>query len=204
LGASLDWLVRTNELSAVLPGVYTPPAIAAATATRIRAAAGGRRWSPDLVLTGPAAASVSFWPSVAVPVVTAAVTTRRLSCSGFAFSRRVIPVNLIEESNGLRYTSPALTALDLCELHDGNGIHRALRTRAATLEAMRGAMALTSKRLGNPVRRRRRRQDKTAPKFPDLLKRDFTAAAPNTRWVGDMSEIRPDPTAGAPSCIWRR
>jgi len=29
------------------------------------------------------------------------------------------------------------------------------------------------------------RQDKTAPKFPDLLKRDFTAAAINTRWVGD-------------------
>ena len=33
------------------------------------------------------------------------------------------------------------------------------------------------------------RQDKTAPKFPDLLKRDFTAAAPNLRWVGDMTEI---------------
>jgi len=33
------------------------------------------------------------------------------------------------------------------------------------------------------------RQDKTAPKFPDLLKRDFTAAAINTRWVGDITEI---------------
>jgi len=36
------------------------------------------------------------------------------------------------------------------------------------------------------------RQDKTAPKFPDLLKRDFTRSAPNCRWVGDMTEI---PTA---------
>jgi transposase InsO family protein len=36
------------------------------------------------------------------------------------------------------------------------------------------------------------RQDKTAPKFPDLLRRNFTASAPNTRWVGDMTEI---PTA---------
>jgi putative transposase len=36
------------------------------------------------------------------------------------------------------------------------------------------------------------RQDKTAPKFPDLLKRDFTASAPNSRWVGDMTGI---PTA---------
>jgi len=33
------------------------------------------------------------------------------------------------------------------------------------------------------------RQDKTAPKFPDLLKRDFTAATINTRWVGDITEI---------------
>jgi len=33
------------------------------------------------------------------------------------------------------------------------------------------------------------RQDKTAPKFPDLLNRDFTAAAINTRWVGDITEI---------------
>jgi putative transposase len=36
------------------------------------------------------------------------------------------------------------------------------------------------------------RQDRTAPKFPDLLKRDFTAQRPNARWVGDMTEI---PTA---------
>ncbi len=37
------------------------------------------------------------------------------------------------------------------------------------------------------------RQDKTAPKFPDLVKRDFTAPTPNVTWVGDMTEI---PTAG--------
>jgi putative transposase len=36
-------------------------------------------------------------------------------------------------------------------------------------------------------------QDKTAPKFPDLLRRDFTAAAPNTRWVGDITEIPTGP-----------
>jgi transposase InsO family protein len=37
------------------------------------------------------------------------------------------------------------------------------------------------------------RQDKTAPKFPDLVRRDFTAARVNTKWVGDITEI---PTAG--------
>lgn len=43
------------------------------------------------------------------------------------------------------------------------------------------------------------RQDKTAPKFPDLLERDFSACMPNTRWVGDITEI---PTLRA-NCIWR-
>jgi len=36
------------------------------------------------------------------------------------------------------------------------------------------------------------RQDKTAPKFADLVKRDFTADAPNRKWVGDMTEIPTD------------
>jgi transposase InsO family protein len=36
------------------------------------------------------------------------------------------------------------------------------------------------------------RQDKTAPKFPDLVKRNFAADAPNTKWVGDMTEIPTD------------
>src|SRR3954462_5681733 len=50
------------------------------------------------------------------------------------------------------------------------------------------------RRQGLVARRIRRRagltrQDKTAPKFPDLLKRDFTATGPNIRWVGDVTEI---------------
>jgi putative transposase len=36
------------------------------------------------------------------------------------------------------------------------------------------------------------RQDKKAPKFPDLLKRDFTAPGPNLKWCGDITEIPTD------------
>ena len=36
------------------------------------------------------------------------------------------------------------------------------------------------------------KQDKTAPKFPDLVKRDFTAPEPNMKWCGDMTEIPTD------------
>lgn len=58
-------------------------------------------------------------------------------------------------------------------------------------------VADSMRRQGLIARQIRRRggltkQDKTAPKFGDLLKRDFTAQRPNARWVGDMTEI---PTA---------
>ena len=58
-------------------------------------------------------------------------------------------------------------------------------------------VADSMRRQGLVARRIRRRngltrQDKTAPTFPDLLTRNFTATAPNLRWVGDMTEI---PTA---------
>src|SRR4051794_23352983 len=42
------------------------------------------------------------------------------------------------------------------------------------------------------------RQDKTAPKFPDLLRRDFTAQRPNAKWVGDMTEIPTGPHGRGP------
>jgi putative transposase len=33
------------------------------------------------------------------------------------------------------------------------------------------------------------RQDRAAPKFPDLVNRDFSALAPNVKWCGDITEI---------------
>ena len=47
---------------------------------------------------------------------------------------------------------------------------------------------------GRKPKRRRglTRQDKSAPKFPDLVHRDFTAPAPNVKWCGDMTEIPTD------------
>jgi putative transposase len=50
--------------------------------------------------------------------------------------------------------------------------------------ARQGLVARSKKRRKNLTR-----PDKKARPFPDLLKRDFTAAAPNVKWVGDMTEI---------------
>ena len=81
------------------------------------------------------------------------------------------------------------------------GLHGSPRLHADLREAgwvvSEKTVADSMRRQGLVARRIKRRhgltrQDKTAPTLPDLLRRDFTATAPNTRWVGDMTEI---PTA---------
>lgn len=110
-------------------------------------------WAPDAVLTGRVAASVSFWPGIRFDRITLASCRRLTASTGFSVSRRSIPADLIDERQGVRFTSPALTALDLCDELGGDGIDTALRTRAATLDGMRAVMNRTSGRPGNHHRR---------------------------------------------------
>ena len=78
------------------------------------------------------------------------------------------------------------------------GLHGSPRLHADLLDdgwkVSEKTVADSMHRQGLVARRIRRRngltrQDKTAPKFPDLLRRDFTAERPNAKWVGDMTEI---------------
>ena len=59
------------------------------------------------------------------------------------------------------------------------------------------SVASSMARLGLVARPKRRRKsltrpDKKARPFPDRLKRDFSAPAPNVKWCGDMTEIPTD------------
>jgi very-short-patch-repair endonuclease len=56
------------------------------------------------------------------------------------------------ERNGLRFTNPALTALDMATEDCADSIDVALRTRTATLEAMHDALTSTANRSGNQLR----------------------------------------------------
>lgn len=151
LVGAIRWLVRRGDLHAVLPGVYAPPQIADNLDTRIRAV---MAWDPSAVLLAETAARVSFWPTIRVPVVSCALKHHREPQRGFHFSRRQIPAELVANNAGLSFTSPALTALDLCDSLGGDAIDEALRTRATTLEHLRRALQLTAARVGNAARRR--------------------------------------------------
>jgi putative transposase len=85
---------------------------------------------------------------------------------------------------------------------DARGVHGSLRLHLDLREA---GWVVSERTVADSIRRQRlvarriqrrngvTRQDMAALKFPDLLRRDFTATTLNTRWVGDMTEI---PTAG--------
>jgi len=85
-----------------------------------------------------------------------------------------------EESGGT-YGSPRIHE-DLLEA----GWKVSVNTVAASM-ARQGLVARSKKRRKNLTR-----PDKSKRPFPDLLRRDFTAPAPNIRWVGDMTEIATD------------
>ena len=84
---------------------------------------------------------------------------------------------------------------DAKELHGSPRLHADLRdagwivTKKTVADSMRRQGLVARK-----VKRRRglTEQDQTAPKFPDLVNRDFTATGPNLKWCGDITEI---PTA---------
>jgi hypothetical protein len=68
---------------------------------------------------------------------------------GYSFSRRRILEELIAVRGGLRYTVPALTAIELATFECSDGIDIALRVRAATLAGMYEALQMTPHRAGN-------------------------------------------------------
>jgi very-short-patch-repair endonuclease len=151
LAASFDWLVREGRLTAVLPGVYAASDIAHTWQARVRALGLRHR---DAVLLGGAAARVSFWPDAPLDRIEAAVPSALKPQPGFFFNRRYIPAELITERAGLRYSVPALTAIDLATFACSDAIDVALRTRAATLAGMYEALRMTPHRAGNRERLR--------------------------------------------------
>ena len=65
-----------------------------------------------------------------------------------------MPVDLVVERGGLRFSAPALTAIELASLEHAEAVDLALRSRMTTLAAMHEALRLTGHRSGNAERAR--------------------------------------------------
>lgn len=77
-------------------------------------------------------------------------------------------------------------------LYGSPRIHAELRAAGWRVSEKSVASSMARQGLVARVRKRRKnltRPDKQAVPFQDLVRRDFTAQAPNVRWVGDMTEV---------------
>lgn len=149
LSGAIDWLIRRGKLSAVLPGIYSMTEWRHEALIRMRASLLRHL---DGVLIGTAAARVSYWPDAPLDRIEVAVPHKVRAQPGFTFRQRVLSPSLVMERNGLRFTNPAPTALDLASEGCADGIDVALRTRTATLEGMHDALTSTANRSGNRLR----------------------------------------------------
>ena len=148
---TLQSALAAGLVTRLLPGVY---AVAGAEDDLAVRAAAVVAWQPDAVVTGRAAARLTFWPGLAVTHVDVARRGHAPRSRRYRFHERTIDPAHIIESTALRVTVPALTAVDLVDELGGDGIDTCLRARAARLEDLWKAFAAHPSRPGNNERRR--------------------------------------------------
>lgn len=139
-----------GELAAVLPGIYTIPDRRRDFDVRIAALRSSDR---GFVVTGRAAARLTWWPEIGCDEITVAHPSEIAPALGFEFEQRLVRDDLQVRVAGLGVTAPALTVLDLIPELGPAIVDEALRRRAVRLDDLRTALAKTPKRRGNPERR---------------------------------------------------
>ncbi len=182
LAASMDGLLRTGRLTALLPGVYARPGLEHDPRAWMWAS---QLWDVDSVLTLEAAASLTFWPTLPVRVV-AVASSRRLRRAMLRSSTRRIDPDFVVVRQGLRCTSPALTAVDLAGQWGGDAIDAALRSRQVTLGRLHEALAAHPDRAGNAVRRLLLHESRSNPWSPlERRAHRVLRTAGITGWTGN-------------------
>jgi very-short-patch-repair endonuclease len=144
----IDGMARSGHLVPVLPGVYRAAEQEPSFPVRVAAL---QAWCPDAVLVRGSAARLTFMPEGVVSDVVEAAVPRRGSHRGYSLVTRKVPEELVVHRGPLRLTTPALTALDLCE-GGADVIDVVLRSRAASLSDLWRAFELTRGRRGNHAR----------------------------------------------------
>lgn len=149
IARAIDHAVARGELRQVLPGVYCTCTTLLEWRTLTLAAC---LYLPDAVVTGAAAAALSFWPSRQVAQVTAAHRNPIRTQGPVVWQRQRIPVEWIRTAGPLRITHPAWTAVDLCGEGDSAPLDVALRRGIKLTDLWRAFEAMPG-RPNNQTRR---------------------------------------------------
>ena len=150
LRGALYRLVERGELAIIYPGVFVRPGDLGDVDVRIFAAC---RWKPDAVLVGRAAARMSFWRDLAVPVVEMASPRRQRDRHRMVFAYREVPGEWRMRFRGVWLSRPALTVLDLVPALGGAVISQGLRC-GVEMDQLWSAWSAQPHRPGQSERRR--------------------------------------------------
>jgi hypothetical protein len=155
---TLQSALAAGYVTRLLPGVYAVEGSEDDVAVRAAAVVA---WHPDAVVTGRAAARLTFWPRLRVTDVEVVRRGHPPRSRGYRFHERTVDPAHIIELPSLCLTTQALTAVDLVDELGGDGIDTCLRARAARLEDLWTAFAAhhaaTARRRFPPVQRRKPR-----------------------------------------------
>lgn len=160
LGPALTRAVSAKELCRLLPATYCSSSLAHDLATKARALMAR---DPHAVLVGRAAAALTWWPGLTVPILEAWRASDPPDAPGFRWTSRNVPYEHILEVDGIRLITPAASVLDLIPSLAGSVIDEALRRRAVSLDGLWAALAQTPRRRGNPMRARLLRDSRDEP-----------------------------------------
>ncbi len=135
--------VRRGDLVEVLPRITLARGLELNTRALATAAA---LWDPNAIITGRAAAALSYWPEARVQRVD--VVSRRTTDSNryFVIMRHRIPPELTMPADGMTVAVPELTALHSWERGDRVTLVEALRHRAITAESLATCHAALDRR----------------------------------------------------------
>ncbi|WP_168207647.1 endonuclease domain-containing protein [Microlunatus elymi] len=149
LEGTIRWLARDDRLVAILPGIFTTPDTLQDPIVRITAVCA---WASDGVIVGPAAARISFWPTIRVDDIGVALRSGRAHRAGIRIERRTIPPDFVRRTGPLAYTCPALTAIDLVRATGvADAFDIVLRERSTTLAELREVFDQLPNRRGNQL-----------------------------------------------------
>lgn len=184
---SLQSALAAGLVVRLLPGVYAPAEFADRLEVRAYAV---KQWHADAVITGRAAARLTFWPTLPVTLIDVARRAHPPRSTAYRFHQRAIASAFIVDTKAFCVTAPALTAIDLVDELEGDAIDTCLRSRAARLEDLGAAFAAHPSRPGNSDRRRMLLDSRDQPwSAAERLAHRLLHAAHITGWISNFRVV---------------
>lgn len=127
---TLSRLAARGVVARLFPGIYAHAK--AAENLEVRCAA-LMLWDPDAVITGHAAARLSFWPQARVDQVEFHSLRKKWAPPGFRLHRSPVPEQDVVVRGGLRLARAAWLAVHLARVDAGHAIDEAFRRTGCSL-----------------------------------------------------------------------